>query len=1445
MEYSAAMRAWLVLAIALVVFGCAPPKLAAKPDSECAGDRGAACEAKLSALAAAFEAPSDELAKSASLLVAALDAAHGASDLAALHAAFAKARGAVPIVRVGGVSCVSCDDLVRGSASSGTLRFVAVSASPTLAVGLQNPYGVLAGIARLAGVDEFIIVESSGISQLFANDPLASQMAGATPRIELDANALEQAATLSATLRRAYVAAGDGRAVEAAGEAGALQERLATSLVENEATARARAGLTLLVRAGLTWVQAESAVPAAQRASVAPQVSGAYGALAWLKTAGEERAEWFAALRPKLAREVSEPRLRALDRQWAATPPCDAETPPLFREPADLGLLDDLAGALAQPDAKAGTVVPGKLPRDAWLSRYDAAVSLVLAGRLGWLTLPQLLLERGVDGGADLAASATWRRVSKLGRDHLDALRALAYARPEAFSLLPLASLAAMPGTARDPAFRDALVHLMTDAVRARIRVTRNPSDLFEAGVATLALTMAAPGFVQGPQLAALAEALGAKLSGEFAREQGWTSAALHVAHAALSWLLGDKAALAPVAHNLATALGGAELAYPMLGQLLIVGVTYADLALQGKLELELANPKLMSSGRSAARGALARAIADLAKGGPTSPPERDLALELGDFGDAAIAAAIAAFREPAPSQTCAKDERPRGPAVRSALDRATKKRNHVLTLPAMRDGNGAWVRRARVLVLLGSDVLDTLDSIKPDRPFAVPHADAERLTAQGLDGWVEGPVGDLASITYRVARTFAAGRAKVDAVRLGTDVVRGIGALRKLFAVEGTRSLFGFLDDALGSGVLKRELAVSALSDGSLTGVVLALARRAYAEHAPDQGDVLLLSLLLVTGATDGAALVPRSALALAREYDRPIVLALALRDPEVNAGRDPAALAEAVARATKGVCHPADSRGVLDVEDALGQVKRGDRSGAVTRLVSVLDRAEASGLVVPRQSVRYRESAGRWEFNIEMGSSLAHDFLNGASTFNLGFGTGSTSNKPAGTVSSSFVANDSTASGREEAARHYAHVALLTSILARLDGQPRLASSTAHRAVATWLTGVRLGHEAIVPSSDSAAWSRDAASAIAIAAQQAVDAEEPFLAGSLWGLLPRALGAAATDEDVAALTRELPPTLAGVADLDAVAKRAKTAAETLFAPLSCTKNPGAPASFSRVTCERYPLALSLRIGEGLSALPRLGPVRPGEGPVCEAWRALDAFLGAADERRYDPDAFTRAVGLLRRAGKFGDAAVLLANQRHPQHCSPELVDHARSLSREDALGLYLRADMASVAVTCAKVAAGFSSSSRAYIEDLAMLDELTARHTLPLRNFELLVFAADLARSGDPGALYAMTHRGDFLDRWRRMSPDMGALALLAQSAAEALTGRTEDALASLPTYTILCTTHASPELQQPCSVIAMLRSSDRETARTRGPAALDRFIELARQVLEPHKTPRATQP
>jgi hypothetical protein len=265
------------------------------------------------------------------------------------------------------------------------------------------------------------------------------------------------------------------------------------------------------------------------------------------------------------------------------------------------------------------------------------------------------------------------------------------------------------------------------------------------------------------------------------------------------------------------------------------------------------------------------------------------------------------------------------------------------------------------------------------------------------------------------------------------------------------------------------------------------------------------------------------------------------------------------------------------------------------------------------------------------------------------------------------------------------------------------------------------------------------------------------------------------------------------------------------LAAGLTCTSDEPDAKPFQRVGCDRYPQALALRVADGLPVLPRLSGA---ESETCGAWRSLDKFLGALDERRYDPDGFASAVIELRATGHRDDAAMLLARQRHPQHCSGPLVELARALGRDATLGDHQRSDVLAVAIGCGSATPDARSDA-----DLVTMEELSRRHADATRNFETMLFAARLALDhGRWEPLVTIVGARDFVERWRRLGPELGTRALLVHHAAHAGAGKPLDATATLPFYRLLCTTFPVNERGPHCNAIALLRGTDAGADRKR---------------------------
>ncbi|MBM4374684.1 MAG: hypothetical protein FJ095_06340 [Deltaproteobacteria bacterium] len=1429
MEYSYTMRLRFVAFLAAVLgslIGCAPRvSSTATAVRACAGPTARTCEgraiAEVMREGVAPEVRRQRLRRELSKLDESLPRA----AFGPFFDSLVRASTTTVVVRLDGAPCAPCAGVAK-TAPAGALSVM--DGPPELVASSPEPWRLLAALARAAEIETLVIVDGPSAQLIFARDPLRPFMAGASPHVRVAVASLSRALALSQFVTQALEAAGRRDYPTTAERAEELRLMLATG-DEDEATVRARDAVAALELAGVT-LERPTAMTETEPARALPtwSPSSAYAALGLVRAHGREHPDLFARYRPLFERELEAARFAVLERRYSSAPPC-VDSPPLpFDQPEDLIGLPLLAEAL---DPKAGpgrAPRPGKLALTDWLGRYEAALRLVEREHLGWHAHTPLLGERGGGAGFAVEGSDSWRRTTALADAHARALEHLSLRHPARFAPFSLGALALMPGVAADPALRRTIAESFAAALGRKLRAAPDTESLLTAILLAGVMAMNAPGYVQGAELSAVATTLDARLEGDLANARGWSAGMLHAGRALARLALGVPRPFEDLGPALDRALAGEDLRYPVFGDLTRVAVAYASLAASDKLDLTIANPRLYSTERSAARERLATTLRRLDPAGPSSPLDEDLLLSLTDYGDALLGVVVGSMREPqASTATCEGKPKSRSAPVRDALDRAQKKRRLLERVPAMRESGGSWSRRARLVALLLSDLHDLVEPpSKPDAPrFSLPTSDAERIVAEAFAGWLEGPAIEAGASLYKLARAVVSGSGVPSGAALLADGKRAVAALGRLFGDGKQTSLFRFVSEALDSPAVVADLTRDALT-GRSSEVFVTLAARAYATGLVEQGDVLLLVASAISGAREGSA--PESAIALAEKYDRTVALPLVARSATVQGGRDPARLERSYQRATRGVCRAPEASGIFDVERALGDFRRGDRRGAVQRLLALLDRNEAEGLVVPRQTFSYRETSGRVVFKLDLGSALAVDLLDSPGILNLGLGVEGNPTATAPRLSMSFDAGE--APPRDATAlRVHAHTAALTSVLARLDGDHASAANVARRALASYVTGARLGDDVMVPSDPSAeAWPRDAGTVLALAAQQAVEAGEPFLAGSLLALLPRALGEKATDADVLRLTRHLPSTLDGVDELVPTLRRATQTMTTVAAPLACTEASGEAPKVERVSCEDYPLALALRIAGVSPKLPRLAAAKSPESPTCAAYRTLDAFLGSVHPGGYDPESFVRAVGSLRGVGRLGDAAAILGQHRLSTHCTPAIVDHARALGREASLGVYLRADVLSAAVVCGR--------DDAVAADLVLLDDLTSRHPVPLRSFEVLAAALEGARAGSPGALLAITSRTDFLARWRRVSPDLGALALLAKTAAERLAPERPSDDTTAASYALLCSSFPAAARTSLCNTVSLLRSGPTTAAATT--AALDELVAATKAVLASQK-------
>ncbi|MBI4957082.1 MAG: hypothetical protein HY908_34020, partial [Myxococcales bacterium] len=1169
----------------------------------------------------------------------------------------------------------------------------------------------------------------------------------------------------------------------------------------------------------------------AKRASAAPVTATA-------------QTRWSAA-RAALATELGPERLAELDYLYAPEGTCPAPLAPPMDGAGDLLFAHRIGRSLdpSPPSAHAAAAPaepapPGTLPLETWLPRYESMVRFVETSGTTWALAASLVSERGELHGLRAEGTATYGRVSELLHKHVDALRALAGAEPARFRPFPVLSLFYQRGLLADRRLRQAVIDFASAAIALKLQSTDSVSRVWEAAGAAFVAGLSLPGDAQSAQFLALASAVADKLgAGKLEPTHGWSLAGLHAAHGALRLVLGEPERARASLAGAAAALDGPEVAYRGLARLTMAAVHYVSLIGTGALDPSVANPEMFAEGRKKALAALRQALAELAPEGPATPQERDLLADTASLMDGAIVAiatSLAAGDEAAAGPSCAGDAgSARDPGLRDAFERLQKTRRRLLDRPAFQDGGkspaGPWLRRVRLVATVLSDAVDLADKGGTGVRFAIDDATAARIVEAALGDWEERDLAGAIAGSYGLARA-ALGTAALDLSRLKRDVSHVLAGLAAAFGSKdatsgGAASLF----DALRAAADKLDLGPEPGKGGVVTGDLAALLVRsaagAYDAGAGAQGDVLLLGAIAASAARKEA--LPREAAALAERHGRPVLIATLAYSERFADRFDPAPLVGAMQGLARQQCTAPSPDAVAGVLTAFHAFKSGERAAARTALEAFLARAETRGLDVPRLNFAYQEATGGKIFTLQVGQSYARDLIRASGSFQVGLGMQSGGTQTTGLAAT--FADGSTPTAAEEAARYYAHVALVTAVYAWLDGDATAAARAARRAVDAYTTGVRLGQRRVDAKASTALWQADAAATLALAGQLAAEHGEAFLAGHLWSLVT--FDEDLDDQKLGAFFAELPQPLRGIPALEAVRERAMARVRLLADrpgedkqpyAFACLKTHADPKPWLQVGCLDYPAALGLRIANVLPALPHLTVGAESGRATCAPFRPLDRFLTLADQHQYDPDAFTSAVQTLRQGGHAGDAAVLLARHRDPAHCGV-LVAEARALADRAELGTALRADLVTVAANCAGPEGGPGLEA-----DLATLDELTKALATPDRNLSIVTFAARSALTGKPALLAALAHKPDFVSRWLATSPELATAALLMHHAGHTLADQSFDALETLPYYRLLCTTYPPADRGPLCGSIAILRGGGSADDRKRSArAALEQLL------------------
>jgi hypothetical protein len=1370
----------LAFAITLLAASCgAPPAPSAPPAAgSCQADGLAACEQRL---AAAFDA---ELLASYLAARSARDPGDPWADLAR-RLAESPPQGALLLAEA-------------GASPASSLPAVAVPAlPPPRGLGAD---ALLLAVLRAAHVPLAFHARGAEISALIPDDPLAPFLPALAPVFRAEAAHLDAEAALAALLREALEAANGLDYVEAARAADALAEKLAAS-PPGPAAARARLGLQLLAGAGIQLEPPAPAKPAPESPPAAGETP--YAAYVAVATAKDPPRAW-AAREAAVLGAIPADRREAVRSLFARPTTCGAEAAPPLDDIADLVFAPRLAPALARDAAPR----PGQLAFPAWMARYEALVRLVSRSRAAWWYLPSLLAERGEGAGMATAGTAVYRQVTELGRAHLASSRRLLAAHPARTRASGVLALGMSPGLLADPPLQKALTELAEAAVKERLAAAREPEAVLSA-VATGALSgLSYPPALQEAHLGALQGAVTAKLKGDFALQTGWGVAALYAAEGAYRLLAEARPNLDFSARQVVRALEAKDVPYPALAALARAGARYAALGAAQKLDPTVTREDRIPAERKAARAALRKAIAGL--GAPGEAPEKvlDDLTALADGLTATLSVALSgkkAAKAPRGPVCEAAPAVALDPRTRAVLAKLGDVRGRLLGHPRLKKGEGLFDRRARLLATLLSDALDLARASDTRRApvFAVPAAEAS-LAVRGALAEVEAPgAAESAAAAYALLRTYAGSTSAEGFVAQGSrDLRRLAGGLLTLFG-GGDGMSTALLQALAGQGASLGEAPAAAL---------IGYAETLYAAGRRDQADLCLLGALSASRLSREP--LPAKAAALADEHGSPLGGALRFLGEIGRPAPDPAVYAEGLRRATDDPCQSEGTEATIAVARAIHDFAGGRRAEARASLGRVLAAADERGLGVPRVAYRYEERTATRVFQADVEVSFGSGALDAGTTYNLGLGVHRAA-EPGGSLTATLLTRDAPRAG-EDAARYYVYTAALAAAYHLLEGDTAGAIAAARRVTATLAGGVKLGPRRL-RAGKPAAYGEDARELILLDAQLAAEAGLPFLAGDLWTVAKQGLPEGLDDRAVAGMLEKAPWGLGAVPEVAAALARAKRSLAVLADPLPCTHAKVETGGFEEVACEAYPLAVSLRIADALKKLPRLK--RKAETSArCPAWKSLDAFLAAADRGGYDPDAFTRAVDDLRAAGKDDDAAVLLARQKHPSHCSPGLVAAARALGRAALLGPSLRADLLSAAVNCTAAVGGPEVAA-----DVLLLDDETRRLPDPGRNLALVLSVADLAHRSDRWeTLGKLVERPDFTSRWMSQHPSAAAAALLLDQAVSALRGEPADADRARTGTQLLCEAFPAQERAETCASLAALRAPQSTEERKRAAKA-----------------------
>lgn len=1259
---------------------------------------------------------------------------------------------------------------------------------------------------------------SGAVWELYPSDPLRPFMAGvlAVARDDAALSRLAGEVRQAELIATAFQQAGATLYADAAATADQLTALLASETGSREPTLRARYALQLLGSAALVLEKPEAETKTPAPASAPDPITPGdtpYGDLLRVRSAKNSVTEW-PRRGANILRAVAADRRDDLAELFSGRRACESgRRPPAISGVRDLIFAYSVAGALAR--ARDGSIVDGiptpgrraatgKLPLPLWQKEYAALLRLVEATGTAWWYLPALLSERAVPAGEVALQTPEYGRVTALGVRHLLASLRLQQSVPLRYPLAAELGLLLSPGAATDPELAGLMVSLVEQTVRGKLNPAATPAALLEV-IWTAALTgLSLPAGVRDAHFRGLIGQVRELLQGPMQKQVGWSVALLYSLDELYRLFAHEKPAVDENSAQVVRALDGRDVAYPELARLLQATVQYLVAALRdpGALSTEY-------SGAAARFGTLRRDALDSLRaallglrpaGGSEAPPAPALVEETALFIDALVAVIATSAREPGAdkSSACGASDFKRSAAPQAALVQLRSLRAHLLAQRAIKEGDGTWARRARLLVLLLSDGMDF--ALRDAQPVQLTFAAvaAEQAVAEGLEAFV-GPL-----TAAPLALIYASGR------QMLTEVIGRPGAKLSSTA-ELQRLMRGamMLLQATSSGAdapllaalrgVDLAAAVGAQDEAQLLSKI---AGQLYAHDKRNQADALLLVATTILSIRQLA--LPKELMELARAQHSQLMGLFALLSAlHPTAPDDREALAVLRTEAQRA-CLTEDADEVLAISAAIRSYRDEPGKRARQALAAALRQAQQLGLHVPHAQARYEDQAGRRFLQANVEQTLAAGLIRGG-TFQFGLGM-----RTLADLNSKMelkVFEPASATVEKEAMRTFIQAAARLLIYDLLDRDPAAAEEAAGWLVSALRHGLRLGAQG---DGSEQQLLQDGLGAVAVAAQLAAESGMVQVASALWSSI---LGELSSDVTDARLTGYLEPPPFGLAQVSALVPVIARAAASLraLAPLvsQCAARAAAAApQVAAAQCADASAQTALHLASSKLPLPSL-PTNCAQ--LAAIWPALAAGSGESQ--------VVRAAQSLVSMRQPQEAALwLLSNQ---SRCGASCVPLERQLGRA-SLPVLLRAELLRMAASQVGLAEGASGP------DLLTWAELSTQQpqlSVSLSIMRVLIVRALLKK--DWSELAALAGQPGFLSRWQQRvgsTRDEYAAVLLLSWVVAAQRGEPAALARDEGHYRLLCA--LVPEAKLPegslrrglCSELQSWRAPD----RTLSPAA-----------------------